>query len=389
MKNSERKIQIYPAIEGVHTVHNSLISYPPKGYKFIGISMPKKLKIINSIRDNKFFRNLYRAFLNFFPNTGLFDLANKSQILDEADLIYSAGYLIETDKPWILEILDVPYCLTGYNYELFVKNKERLESVLRANNCKKIICTNESSVEIMKKHFSEGVIRKVELVRPALEFPEIDKKKGRDKVRILFMGSVNNPKDFYVKGGFEALRAFERIQDEYDVELIIRCFMPHNLRDRVLKNKKIRLIDKRISLEELKELYSESDIALLPSHQYVLMAFLESMSFGLPIVALDTYAVRDYIADWENGFVVSKSNKISSYDYLGYPTNTKRDKFLSEIMEEDRELTERLADKVRLLIKDGELRRKMGENGRKIVENKFSVDERNRKLKKIFDEALE
>lgn len=408
MKSLERKIQIYPAIEGVHTVHNSLIANPPKGYRFIGTALPRKLKLIDRVRDNKFFRRLYRVFLNFSPNTGLFDLANRSEILDEAELVYSTGYLIETKKPWILEILDVPYCLTGYNYELFVKNKERIESILRSDNCRKIICTNESSIEIMRRNFSEVIIRKTSLVRPALELPEFGGRgrgrggrggeiggregemggRGGGKVKILFMGSINNPKDFYVKGGFEALRVFERIQEKHDVELVIRCYVPNEVRSRVLKNKKTKLIENKISSEELKELYSQSDIALLPSHQYVLMAFLESMSFGLPIVALDTYAVKNYIIDGYNGFVVGKSDKISSYKYAGYPTNTKRDEFLSEIKVEDSELIERLAEKVELLIKDRVLREKIGRNGRKIVKSKFSVEERNRKLKKIFDGAL-
>ncbi|MFX1513991.1 MAG: glycosyltransferase, partial [Promethearchaeota archaeon] len=48
-----------------------------------------------------------------------------------------------------------------------------------------------------------------------------------------------------------------------------------------------------------------------------------------------------------------------------------------------------LADKTRILIDNRELRKSMGKAGRERVEKgKFSLNKRNERLKKIFDEAI-
>ena len=55
----------------------------------------------------------------------------------------------------------------------------------------------------------------------------------------------------------------------------------------------------------------------------------------------------------------------------------------------DSKVVEDLVEKTSILIENEELRRKMGRAGRQEIETgKFSIKKRNKKLKRIFDEAI-
>ena len=56
----------------------------------------------------------------------------------------------------------------------------------------------------------------------------------------------------------------------------------------------------------------------------------------------------------------------------------------------DPKVVEELADKTSILIENEDLRRRMGRAGRQEIETgKFSIEKRNEKLKRIFDEVTE
>lgn len=63
--------------------------------------------------------------------------------------------------------------------------------------------------------------------------------------------------------------------------------------------------------------------------------------------------------------------------------------FLKAIQTTDPKVVEEIVQKASILIKNKELRRRMGISGRREIEvGKFSIEKRNEKLKRIFDEAL-
>ncbi|MCD6367942.1 MAG: glycosyltransferase, partial [Candidatus Aenigmarchaeota archaeon] len=105
-------------------------------------------------------------------------------------------------------------------------------------------------------------------------------------------------------------------------------------------------------------------------------ALLEAMSFGLPIVTINTdmtKSVGEIVENGKEGFVIDVKEKLNRYS----------------IHNNERKLINQLVRKTSLLIEDGSLRRKMGRNGIKLIRNgKFSIKQRNKKLKKIYEEAL-
>ncbi|MEK6881529.1 MAG: glycosyltransferase [Nanoarchaeota archaeon] len=387
---TSKKVLIYPPSSKIHTAYNSLLSNPPEGYTFFQTAESTKEKIFNYLKKFSILRKIYSLFLKIFKTTKILELSGSSEQTAEADLIFSRGYIYKGKKPYVIDIIDNAYCLAGYNYPLFIHNLKKIEKSLLDYSCKKIICANESSLQTMKKYFSKKVLEKTVLVRPSIKPLNFENERSDKKVRFLFMGSINNPNDFDFKGGLNTIEVFNKLSKKYNnIELVLRSKVPEEIKKRIKSNKKIILIENEISFKEVIGLYASSHILLCPSHTYLgLMALLESMSFKLPILAIDTYAVRDYVINNFNGFIIKKSNNVKGYYDQSYPTNVRSKEFLNEIKNIDISVINDLVEKAEILITNTKLRKRMGENSRKLINSKFSIRIRNKELKKIFDAAV-
>ena len=94
---------------------------------------------------------------------------------------------------------------------------------------------------------------------------------------------------------------------------------------------------------DMPEVYARSNIVVLPSYREGLpKVLLEAASCGRAIVATDVPGCREIVRHKENGFLVPP------YD------------------------SKSLAEAIKILVKDSELRAKMGMRGREIVEAEFS-----------------
>ena len=383
-----RKIQMYPFIQDLHTIHNTLVTNPPKGYEFIGSKTSKLYNFRKKISGSKVLRFLYHLFLKVFKTTKVIEATQTASVMPEADMLFG-GIIYNSPKPWVLYMFDHPACLAGNNYELFLKNKERIVSALNSNQCKAIICTNEAHLPFMKEHFPKSVNDKIALVDLGVADRIIKKKYNKEKIRILFMGSINNPRDFYVKGGLYVLEVFKRLSERKDVELVMRCNIPAELQDKARKIKNLVLMDKKVPYEEIIKLYEGTDILFMPGHHYSVTSFIESMSFGIPIVALNTYAVGDFVTDKYNGRIIQRSDKIKGYNDPGYPTSIRTDEFSDEIKTaRDDALITRLVQGLVELIEHPGLIEQYGKNSRKRFETRHTIEVRNKGLKKVFDKLF-
>ncbi len=96
--------------------------------------------------------------------------------------------------------------------------------------------------------------------------------------------------------------------------------------------------------EDIREVWRGAHIAILPSYggEGLPKSLLEAAAFGRPLVATDVPGCRDFVREGVNGFLI--------------PTRDSR----------------KLAQAIKKLAQAPDLRRRMGEAGRKMVEEKFS-----------------
>ena len=97
---------------------------------------------------------------------------------------------------------------------------------------------------------------------------------------------------------------------------------------------------------DMRQFLMQSHIVTLPSYyrEGVPRSLIEATAIGRPIVTTRSYGCKDTVDDGENGFLVSPKNEVE------------------------------LADRLRTLINDKQLRVRMGEKGRKKAEAEFSID---------------
>ncbi len=392
IKENKKRSLFYPSIYPLHSAYKTFLSNPPKGYFFNKNPINKRYRFIFFVKKIYILKIIYKLFRNIFKIDILQNILHKESNIgkENYDFIFSTGSIYYRDSSWVLDIIDNPFCLTGYNYNIFIKNRKKIEKKLLKNNCKAIICSHETSYNFFKKNFPKKILKKTVLIRPGVKFNYIDNLKRinkKNEFQMLFMGSTNNPNDFFIKGGLEALECFKTLRKKYkNVKLIVRCAVPKNVKKQYsLKN--IIFIEERISFEDLQNLYLDSDVLLMPGHTYFLMAFLEAMSFGLPIIALDTYAVKDYLEDNKNAFLIKPSKNIP-YNDPSYPTNIRSKKFINTIKKIDKRVINDLSEKIEILINNPSLKEKMSKESLKIVKTKFSIQKRNKELKKLFDKIL-
>ncbi|MBL4817615.1 MAG: glycosyltransferase family 4 protein, partial [Deltaproteobacteria bacterium] len=119
----------------------------------------------------------------------------------------------------------------------------------------------------------------------------------------------------------------------------------HILREKLLQWQDEGLIRWLGYREDVREIWFNSHIAILPSYREGLpKSLLEAAACGRPIITSDVPGCREMVIDGYNGFIVPVKN------------------------------SERLANAIQKLVKDSDLRKTMGMNSRKLVCEQFSDD---------------
>ena len=319
----------------------------------------------------------------------LYQLRDDVQIPKETDLIYAAQHVVSTEKSWIVDV-ELVSALSGYSDLTFVKGI--IAKKLKQKNCKKIIAWSEWAKRTVLRTFEDkSIIGKIQVVRYTTTAKKLEKKKDDSIIRILFMGSINpgNILNSEYKGIYETVNSFLRLQKEFGdkIHLIIKSRIPESIRTIINNNKGIILIENTLPQQEVQDLYLTSDIFPHIGYETMNFSVLEAMSYGLPVIATDIFNTPELIHDSKNGFLVRPPNVDRFYTKNELP-NEHSLSYLKEIRRIRSYMTDNLTEKMRLLILDANLREKIGSQAKKTLEEgEFSIENRNRLLKIIFDEA--
>ena len=422
-------------IEGrSHSLYRELLEAPPGGiaYSTDGKAVPtevvsgkeKKRPVVSSLRRSSVVRAFSDpVFSRALPAPGLppggfsyklsrsmFKLAGgkaaASRDASTFDVFHSPGMGILENIPWIVEndvhwMVDLEHVgsLFGYygNWKRRLRSggaRKALTKQLSSRYCRKILPWTDAARKTVESILpGKDIAEKTEILRLAVRPapPRRNKPEKRDRVRILFVGSVNFRGEFWSKGGYEVLESYKLLREKMGdkVELVFRCWMPDEIRNQYSSLPGLHAVTDVLPRDELDELLWDSDVFLFPSHNSPGMAFLEAMRFGLPVVGKDIWANREIVENGVTGFLVKPSESVP-YLLPGDVPNWGGDdsSFLDFMKQRDDRVITDLVEALSKLAESDNLRKKMGGAGKKVVEGgKASTAKRNTQLRRIYEEA--
>lgn len=385
-----KKIKVFLRLsKKSHPLYEELWKYPPKNVEYV---FRKDLEHYSQKKIS--FKRKIRNFIwgGFNKKMPPFATIKYPQ---HCDLIHSTNNLmILGNKPWVVDT-ESGHGLLGFKYSLSKKNYflKIAKNVLKQKSCKKILCWSEICKKSFLEVFGEEFQDKVEVVYPSHHPVKIDlnekfkKKKRNKKVKFLFVS-----RRFQEKGGYELLEAFNKIKNNYDCELVLISKFPRDVINKYSNDKKIKLIEAKLSREKLAEYFKEADIFIYPNRIDTYgFVIIDAMAYGLPVITMDIYAIPEMMKPEVNGLLIKplltwhdkKGNHLWKDDWTYYKNYEKafqenHDKYSSEI-----------AFEMEKLVKNKKLREKMGWNNfNEVSKGKFSIKNRNKKLGKIYSECL-
>jgi glycosyltransferase involved in cell wall biosynthesis len=198
--------------------------------------------------------------------------------------------------------------------------------------------------------FTKKEAMKLSGIKPYFVFPTftdisifLEEKETRFENFILFVGGLEK-----VKGIKYLIKAFSKVKQEFPQFKLVIIGKGSEKENLELEIRSLGIEDKvkfkgRLSLEETKNIMKNCYCLVLPSLSEGLgRVLMEAMALGKPVVASRVGGIPDLIKDGQNGFLFEKGH------------------------------SKELARKLKILLENKGLVRKMGKKGKEIIENKFS-----------------
>lgn len=194
---------------------------------------------------------------------------------------------------------------------------------------------------------------KVKVVYPGVDLQQITPSERslhspQKRFQILFVGG-----DFERKGGQDLLAVFlAAFADQAELHLVTQAAIeadhPHVHIYRHIQ----------AYTPEWLALYQQADVFVMPTYAEPFgWVFIEAMAAGLPIIATRLSAIPEMVTHGENGFLITPGDRPA------------------------------LANWLRTLMEQPGLRRSMGAQGRKVVEQKFNAQQNFQRLESVFTEV--
>jgi glycosyltransferase involved in cell wall biosynthesis len=379
--------------ERTHSLYKEMITNPPKGCEYItreGEPEDIYKKYYHNDANRILIDFILKASSLFISPTYLRGIIERNENTQGADIVYSmSGKFYLGELPWIIDCETVDSFYRGYK-RLFPIYKRQIEKILSKENCKKIMpWTDKAKESILVNLDTSNFENKIEVVPLTIPSTPIDFLRPKDCITFLFVGSSNFQfwKDFYFKGGLEAIKAFQQISYQYDnIQLIVRSWVDDRIRKIVHKSEKISIVDNILPRNELDKLYQNASVFVYPSFMTPAMAFVEAMNYYLPIITTDYWANSEYVNKYHNGFLVSMPKTVKHREIIkcthGYPRDIGYHKV-------DENQINEISESMKYFVEKPKEIERMGKNAKKMVETgRYSMEKKNKQLMRICEECL-
>ncbi len=236
-------------------------------------------------------------------------------------LLFTYGCLLLTNKPYCVYI-ENGAALFNYDPKMLRNPFAKLSLIFFAlqPQCKSLIFMSQaarrsfySTLELSSGRLHDQLQKKSEQVYPLVRNPGTMAVKTFDgTLKLLFTGV------YYMKGGVETLAAFKESRKRRS-NITLTVVTPLHLlhpddRQALTETEGVMILDAVLGKNEMATLYRTHDIFLFPTFRDTFgLVLIEALSFGLPIIALDQYAVTEMVQDGYNGFVLP-DHPLTDYD---------------------------------------------------------------------------
>lgn len=369
-----------------------LAQYPPEGYRFLLPRRRPGVGVFDLFSKLPIALSLLHGASRFAP-VNLLKPALEARLggPPAAALTYCCHHVSFDQRPWVIE-MDAVWDPIGPDPRQFRRYWPRVQSILASEACRGVLVFSEFSRRTLLSISRPELGDKVVVLPRAVHVKERLARPARRAFNLLFVGSANVAGMFEMRGGKEVLEAFRRLARQYkDVTLTIRSGMPGRLLRRyrdLLESDRLTYLAGPLSAGALDALYREADALLMPGHYDNWLVVLEAMSYGLPVITTDLFASPERVIEGCNGFLVRPSKHVP-YFQDGLPLFGPTPAFQRGVRHVDEDTVADVVEKTARLIEDRALATRMGEAARREVESgRFSIANRNRVLKDVFDAAI-
>jgi glycosyltransferase involved in cell wall biosynthesis len=383
----------------LHSYFRSLMSSPPTGYTFDTRNNVYDFLLSPFVQSDFVFFRIVSPILRHSGGRGELRLpvnlwyrrlpgAGITITSRHCDLLYSWNHLTSNKIPWVLDH-EYLFALTGYNVEAAWRNLGVIEKKLTDPMCRSILCPTELARDILVNSFGlKSLLSKTCVVNRAVPVRKSPSERNEPVLRMLFLGTRNEPGAFHTKGGKEAIEAFRLVRKKHRVSLVVRSDLPPLLRKYYSGVDGLEIEEKVLPPSRMNQLMTESHVLLLPSHSTPTAAFIDALSYGLPVITTDEMANGEIVNEGSTGKVVKGPKTVPTLQEMIRKPQRVRE-WESAVMDLQWDTVESLAQAIEFLIENPRERIVMGQNGKASVANgRFSIPRRNSKLKEVFDRAV-
>ena len=316
---------------------------------------------------------------------------------DGVDLIEAVLSPIRTKSRWVYTLGDFigacAFDLAGAPLPRSLR-VAYITNLFSRKNFKKLMFRSQAGLETLSSYGGvdpASLGEKVTVVYPAIRRMPDDHVRFSDRdLRLLFFGH------FFPKGGVHVIDAFEQARRLYPgISLTVCCDerIDFNIADQSLRDEYLHklhtmpgIVNKgRISRDQLMtEVYPDTDIYLMPTYvESFGMALVEAMSFGIPVISTNHFAIPEIIEDGVSGFLIDTRSFDCNRLFGGYgnmPYGIPPD-FRAY-------MTDAVFTHLCRLIESLELRRSIGLAALEVARTKFSFERRNAIVGEIYRQAV-
>jgi len=291
----------------------------------------------------------------------------------------------DNSKPFIIDyehVLMISGNSTDYVY--MVNSAREIENQLTNEKCKAIFVPSQGAIRETSKYIDVSeIMNKIHIVPPAYPTQSENPHNHGGPFTILTIGNK-----FWGKGIPIAIEIFRILREKYGNNIKMQLVSGDIPRDYPLPEG-LNLLYTPMMTEQIRsKLYREVDVFILPCLHDSFAVYQEAMAYGVPMISTRIYDKDELILDGQTGYLIETPLSLydgafgiewKSWDHFQEIVKTKFERgYFSEMIDE-------MVTKAEILINDPALVMNMGMAAQKLHREKFSIEFRNKTVRKLYN----